>query len=202
MSSVNVGGAGGVTWPDREWGVASRKARVERVDSIKKVVDDPRTLGPVANATARRTNPATPLTQQDFEIATRSGPNGLTMKSFDQLVPNAPKVGRNPWNPAADRTSVNGYDHILDSLRDAALKRDAALAGSAKAEAAPTAFAERPDTVKPASKPLTASEFGEAYVRNAIAQYQRTSSLAPEPERTPPPDPDGGGLLEDLLGFR
>src|SRR5689334_19038661 len=132
MSSLNVGGAGSATWPDREWGAASRKDKVEQVDSIKKVVDDQRSLGPLANGTARRTSQTTALTQQDFEVATRLGPHGVTMKSFDQLVPNAPKVERNPWNPVADRKSVNGYDHIMESLRTSALKRDAALAGSAK----------------------------------------------------------------------
>jgi hypothetical protein len=132
MSSLHVGVAGRAAWPDREWGVAGRKESVERVDSIEKVVDDPRTLGPLADGPARRTE-------------------------------------RNPWNPAADREAVNGYDHILDSLRTAALKRDAALAGDAKTG--------QPETVNP----VTAGESGEAYVRNAIAQYQRNSSVTPSP---------------------
>jgi hypothetical protein len=135
MSSLHVGGVGSAAWPDREWGVAGRTERVERVDSVKRVVDDPRALGPFADGTARRTHPAE----------------------------------HNPWNPAADRRSVNGYDQILDSLRTAALERDAARAGSANAEP--------PETGERATKPLAASGFGDAYVRNAIAQYQRNSSL-------------------------
>ena len=69
-----------------------------------------------------------------------------------------PLVERNPWNPAADRESVNGYDQIMDSLRTAALRRDAAPAT--------TVVQEQPETV----------EFGDPYVRNAIAQYERNST--------------------------
>jgi hypothetical protein len=70
--------------------------------------------------------------------------------------------------------SVNGYDHLMDSLRAAALQRDAALAGgSDPAKPRPAAVASEPAT----DKPPTVNEFGEAYVRNAIAQYQRNSSL-------------------------
>ena len=96
------------------------------------------------------------------------------MKSFDQLV-NAPKVDRNPFNPVADRKSVNGYDHIMDSLRTAALKRDAALAGGRDRRSPGGSGAGEPAT----DKPPTVNEFGEAYVRNAIAHYQRNSSLTP-----------------------
>jgi hypothetical protein len=123
MSSLRVGGTGRAAWTGT---VAGRTDSVERVDSIKKVVDDQRSLGPL--------------------------------------------VERNPWNPAADRESVNGYDQIMDSLRTAALRRDAALAAGARAEAAPTARAGT--VVQTQSEPV---EFGDAYVREAIAQYERNS---------------------------
>ena len=78
---------GSARWPDREWGVASRKDAVDRVDSVGKVVDDERSLGPLANGTA------------------------------------VERVSPDP----AERGPVNGYDHIMDSLRTAALRRDAAV---------------------------------------------------------------------------
>ena len=189
MSSLNVGGATSAEWPERDWPTSSRKDAVERADSIQRLVDDQRSLGPQATGTARYTNPSAALTQQDFEVATRLGPNGVTVRSLDQLV-SAPKVDRNPWNPAADRKSVNGYDHIMESLRTAALKRDAALAGSsatataqsATADTAATSAMPAADTTTSATaalayKPLTADEYGEAYVRNAIAAYARNSAL-------------------------
>ena len=124
------------------------------------------------------------------------------MKSLDQLV-NAPKVDRNPFNPAADRKSVNGYDHIMESLRTAALKRDAALAGTSATGESATATADTAATpattgantttsatASPAYKPLTANEFGEAYVRNAIAAYARNSSLTPAATTPAPPTPE------------
>jgi hypothetical protein len=137
MSSLNVGGAGRAQWPERDWPVSSRKTEIERVDSIEKVVDDRRSLGPLASGVARYTSPT--AAQPGLE-------------------------------------SVNGYDHLMDSLRAAALKRDAALAGgSDTAKPRPAAVAEEPAT----DKPPTVNEFGEAYVRNAIAQYQRNSNLTP-----------------------
>ncbi|MDA0162789.1 hypothetical protein OM076_21125 [Solirubrobacter ginsenosidimutans] len=158
------------------------------MNSIQKVVDDERSLGPLASGTARHTSSTAALTQQDFEVATRLGPNGVAMKSVDQLVP-APKADRNPWNPAADRTSVNQYDHVMDALRTSALKRDAALAGSSGTAAAAdttadTAAAPAPATAEaqsPAHAPLTPDQFGEAYVRDAIAAYERNSSLHGDP---------------------
>jgi hypothetical protein len=193
MSSLNVGGATSAQVPERDWPTSSRQDAVERVDSIQKVVDDQRSLGPQATGTARYTSSTAALTQQDFAVATRLGPNGVTMKSLDQVV-NAPKVDRNPWNPVADRKSVNGYDHIMESLRTAALKRDAALAGasstataqSATADTASTSATPNADTTTSATaqlayKPLTANEYGEAYVRNAIAAYARNSSLTSAP---------------------
>src|SRR4051794_33720205 len=172
--SMTVGGAGSVQWPGLDR-VPSTSKTVDRVDSVQKAVEDERSLGSMANGTARRTSPAVALTQQDFEAATRLGPNGVTMKSLDQLV-GAPKVDRNPWNPAADRKSVNGYDHIMDSLRTAALRRDAALAGTSETASATTATADTAATsATPAANtttsataalayaPLTANQFGEAY---------------------------------------
>src|SRR4051812_21563749 len=160
MSSLNVGGATSARWAEKDWPTSSRNDAVERADSIQRIVDDQRSLGPLATGTARYTNPSAALTQQDFEVATRLGPNGVTVKSPDQMV-SAPKADRNPWNAVADRKSVNGYDHIRESLRTAALKRDAAPAGSSSSTAARSA---------------TSDEYGEAYVRNAIAAYARNSS--------------------------
>jgi hypothetical protein len=165
------------------------------VNSIQKVVDDERSLGPLASGTARHTSSTAALTQQDFEVATRLGPNGAAMKSVDQLV-GAPKADRNPWNPAADRKSVNQYDHVMDALRTSALKRDAALAGSSSTAAAAdttadTAVAPAPATAEaqsPASAPLTPNQFGEAYVRDAIAAYERNSSLHSDPAPASAPD--------------
>jgi hypothetical protein len=124
MRSTNVQGSGRVRWPDRDWGAASGKPAVERVDPVRKVAHDPRVLDPVA----------------------------------EQFVP---RLEGNPFDPRADRSSTNGYDHIMDSLRTAALKRDAALAGGPArpaADARPGAFADE-------------------YVRNAIAAYERNSRL-------------------------
>jgi hypothetical protein len=201
MSNLTVGGAGSAQWPERDWSTSSRKDAVERVDSIQKVVDDQRALGALAGGVARYTSATAAPTQQDFEVATRLGPNGVTVKSLDQLV-NAPKVDRNPFNPVADRKSVNGYDHIMESLRTAALKRDAALAGtsstpgsaSSTSDTAATSVAPSASaTTLVADKPRAANEFGEAYVRNAIAAYARNSSLTapttPEPTPAPPPTP-------------
>src|SRR3954447_7210717 len=139
MSSLNVVGATSARWAEKDWPTSNRKDAVERADSIQKLVDDQRSLGPLATGTARYTNPSAALTQQDFEVATRVGPNGVTVRSLDPL---APKADRNPWNPAADRKSVNGYDHIMESLRTAALKRDAALAGSSSTASAQSATAD------------------------------------------------------------
>ena len=199
--SMTVGGAGSPKWPDRDWPASSTSPVVERVNTIQKVVDDERSLGPLATGTARHTSSTAALTQQDFEVATRLGPNGVAMKSVDQLVP-APKVDRNPFSGAADRKSVNQYDHIMDALRTSALKRDAALAGSSGTSAAAdstadTAAAPAPATAEAQSTayaPLTPNEFGEAYVRDAIAAYQRNSSLdgdpvPVEPEASPVADP-------------
>jgi hypothetical protein len=171
MSSLNVGSAQS---PERDWPVSSRKDAVERAGSIQRVVDDQRSLGPLATGTARYTNPSTALTQQDFEVAARPGPNGVAIKSLDQVV-GAPKADRNPWNPAADRKSVNGYDHIMESLRAAALKRDAALAGSSSTATAQSATADTAATsAMPAADTTTSAT---AYVRNAIAAYARNSNL-------------------------
>jgi hypothetical protein len=160
---------------------------VQRVDSIQKSVDDERSLGALASGTARRTSSTTGLTQQDFEVAARVGPNGVTAKA-EQVV--APKPDRNPWNAGADRTPVNPYDHIVDALRTSALKRDAALAGtsatsSSTTAAADSAVASSPvtasattETAKLAYAPMSSSQYGEAYVRDAIDAYQRNSGLS------------------------
>jgi hypothetical protein len=168
MSNLTVGGAGSAQWPDTDW--ASRKDTVERVDSIQKAVDDERSLGAFANGTARRTSSTAAVTQQDFEAVTRLGPNGNTAKTTDQAAA-APRADRNPFNPAADRKSVNGYDHIMESLRAAALKRDAALAGTSSSSKAVSA------TTDDAAAEEPRAQYGEAYVRNAIAAYARNSSL-------------------------
>jgi hypothetical protein len=228
--SMTVGGAASPKWPEQDWPTSSTSPVVERVNSIQKVVDDERSLGPLATGTARHTSSTAALTQQDFEVATRLGPNGVAMKSVDQLVP-APKADRDPLNSAADRKSVNQYDHIMDALRTTALKRDAALAGSSGTAAAAdttadTAAAPAPATAEARSvayAPLTPNQFGEAYVRDAIAAYERNSSLhddpapvdpdespvaaaddsplAESPDETPPPaEPESGGArLKDLL---
>jgi hypothetical protein len=170
-----------------DWPTSSADPVVQRVDSIQRSVDDERSLGAQASGTARRTSSTSALTQQDFEVATRLGPNGVMVRPADQPV--APKVDRNPWNPASDRRSVNPYDHIMDALRTSALKRDAALAGtsataSSTAAAADHVVARSPvtasaatETAKLAYAPLTSSQYGEAYVRNAIAAYERNSEL-------------------------
>ena len=186
MSSLNVGSA---QPPERDWPVSSRQDAVERAGSIQRVVDDQRSLGPLANGTARYTNPTAAPTQQDFEVVTRLGPNGVNVRSPDQPG-GAPKVERNPWNPTADRKSVNGYDHIMESLRTAALTRDAALAGSSSTAEGQSATADTAATSAMPAADATSSataQLGEAYVRNAIAAYARNSSLtAPTtPEPTP-----------------
>jgi hypothetical protein len=114
--------------------------------------------------TARRATPAASLKSDDFELATRLGPHGVTFKSLDQLV-KAPKVDRNGWDPVADRKAVNPYDRIVSSLRAAALRRDAAAAGAAPAPASQTAT-----TDAPAQNP---------YVAAAIQAYVSNSSLTP-----------------------
>jgi hypothetical protein len=187
--SMTVGGATSPKWPERDWPTSSTSPVVERVNSIQKVVDDERSLGPLASGTARHTSSTAALTQQDFEVATRLGPNGAAMKSVDELV-GAPKADRNPWNAAADRTSVNQYDHVMDALRTSALKRDAALAGSSGTAAAAdttadTAAAPAPATAE-AQTPLTPNQFGEAYVRDAIAAYRRNSSTPTDPVAVDP----------------
>ena len=82
MSSLNVGGAASAQWPERDWPASSRKDAVERADSIQRLVDDQRSLGPLATGTAALHQPERRrLTQQDFEVATRLGPNGVTVRS-------------------------------------------------------------------------------------------------------------------------
>jgi hypothetical protein len=63
MSSLRVGGTGRAAWPGREWGVAGRTDSVERVASIKKVVDDQRSLGPLVERNPW--NPAADLESTD-----------------------------------------------------------------------------------------------------------------------------------------
>ena len=189
--SMTVGGTTSPKWPERDWPTSSTSPVVERVNSIQKVVDDERSLGPQASGTARHTSSTAALTQQDFEVATRLGPNGVAMKSVDQLVP-APKVDRHSPDAAADRKAVNQYDHIMDALRTSALKRDAALAGSSGTAAAvdttaDTAAAPAPATAE-AQSPLTPNQFGEAYVRDAIAAYERNSSVHGDPSPASAPD--------------
>jgi hypothetical protein len=185
--SMSVGGVGSPAWPDKDWPTSSADPVVQRVDSIQKSVDDERSLGALATGTARRTSSTSGLTQQDFEVAARVGPNGVTAK-VEGVV--APKPDRNPWNAGADRTPVNPYDHIVDALRTSALKRDAALAGtsataSSTDAAADSAVATSPakasattDTAKLAYAPMSSSQYGEAYVRDAIDAYQRNSGLS------------------------
>jgi hypothetical protein len=185
VSSLNVGGATSARWPGTDWPTSSRNDAIERADSIQRLVDDQRSLGPLATGTARHTNPTAAPTQQDFEVATRVGPNGVTIRSLDQ------PANRNPRGPDADRKSVNGYDHIMEALRTAALKRDAALAGAsssatpqsatadtAATSATPAADATISATAQLAYAPPSENEYHGAYVRNAIAAYARNSLLA------------------------
>ncbi|HEY6891635.1 MAG TPA: hypothetical protein VI300_27770, partial [Solirubrobacter sp.] len=129
------------------------------MNTIQKVVDDERSLGPLATGTARHTSSTAALTQQDFEVATRLGPASGAVKSVDHLV-GAPKVDRDPSSPGADRKSVNQYDHIMDALRTSALKRDAALAGSSGTAAAPDTTADAAAAPAPATAE-TPSQHGE-----------------------------------------
>jgi hypothetical protein len=48
-------------------------------------------------------------------------------------------IHRDAWSPADPKVAPNRYDQAIDSLRTAALRRDAALAATAKAEKAATA---------------------------------------------------------------
>jgi hypothetical protein len=187
--SMTVGGVGSPKWPDQDWPTSSADPVVQRVGSIQKSVDDERSLGALASGTARRTSSTAALTQQDFEVASRIGPNGVTVKALDADA-TAAKADRNPWNAVPDRRSVNPYDHIIDALRTSALKRDAALAGTSATASATDVAADRAvatspptasaatETAKLAYPTLTSSQYGEAYVRNAIAAYQRNSDLS------------------------
>src|SRR4051812_570902 len=135
--SSSTQGAGGTQWPDRDQSALT--TRRDRADADK--VQDPRQ----APATTARTTAVTPLTEEDFELALRLGPNAPAPRSLDQLM-SLPKVERNPWTTAGRKPADNPYDRIMGSLRMAAMRRDAAAAVSAE-PAADEAVAATPAEV-------------------------------------------------------
>src|SRR4051794_15527222 len=159
--STLISGADSAGRPDASWASSTTRDTVDAVAAGKKTDDDARDRA----ATTRRATPAVALKSEDFELATRLGPHGVTFKSLDQLV-KAPKLDRNGWDPVSDRKAVNPYDRIMTSLRAAAMRRDAALAGTATAPAADTATAD-------------AAPAGDPYVAEAIKAYVSNSGLTP-----------------------
>ena len=175
MSSLNVGGATSARWAEKDWPTSSRKNAVERATGSKarRRPAQPRAAGHRHRALHQPGAHAAGLRGRHAGRAQ----TGVTVRSLDQL---APKADRNPWNPAADRKSINGYDHIMESLRTAALKRDAALAGSSSTAMAQSATADTAATsATPAADTTTSATAQLAYVRNALAAYARNSALTP-----------------------
>src|SRR3954447_18685178 len=166
--STLISGADSAGRPDASWASSTTRDPVDAVAAGRKTDDDARDRA----VTTRRATPAVALKSEDFELATRIGPHGVTFKSLDQLV-KAPKLDRDGWDPVADRKAVNPYDRIMSSLRAAAMRRDAALAGTAPAPASDTAT----DDAAPA---------GDPYVAAAIQAYVSNSSLTPAPAASGP----------------
>jgi hypothetical protein len=69
---MSVRGAASARWPERQWGVASRKNAVDRVDPVAKAVDDERTLGPLADGVVSSTSGTVePVSRQVGDAYTR-----------------------------------------------------------------------------------------------------------------------------------
>ncbi|MDA0179685.1 hypothetical protein OJ997_05210 [Solirubrobacter phytolaccae] len=170
--SINVQGATGATqWTD--WaGAPKRQTEPERERTT--VVAETATI-----KTAAPTRPATPkLTQQDFEVAMRLKAGATMNRTLDQLV-DVEKIDRRGFDPVEDRKQVTQSDRVTTSLRNAALRYKTAAPTPAEVVEAPseTTTASTAATAW-AYKPQSKHEFGQQYVLDALAAYQRNASAS------------------------
>ncbi len=117
-------------WPDLDSYTAARDSAPQRVDEARSAG------GPQTQGTPHHTT-TTALTQQDFEVALRVTPNLLS--SAPQQPFTAPETLQRTQSHGADKAASNPYGNIVDSLRNAALRRDAAAAASAASPESDTA---------------------------------------------------------------
>ena len=176
---TNVEGASSASWPAYE----RDETRRESVEPTTQI----------AANTPRKSESLKALTQQDFELATRFGPNAVTTKSFDQL--GFAKVDRDRFNPTERKAAGNPYDRVLDSLRMAALRRDAA---AASAQPAPhvvdaTTTAEATAEAVAATPNYAYAPTGSTLGTGPAAPSAPAAEATPEPAVEPEPDPPTGG---------
>jgi hypothetical protein len=156
--------AGNALWPDSS---TTRKSNTD-YDALARraAADDVKTS--VSTGQVAATKKATPsgFTQDDFALATRFGQDVLP-QSLQQLT-GLQKIERQPWH-GVDRAASNPYGNIMDSLRRAALRRDAA------APAVPAT-----DTAQPAAEqPTESAATPSPAVSTAIAAYTAAVESAP-----------------------
>jgi len=168
--NTNVQSAAGATqWTD--WAGATKRPADTDLDRATLATET------TSTKTAAPTRPATTkLTQQDFELAMRLKAGATMNRTLDQLV-DVEKIDRHGFDPVADRKKVTELDRVNTSLRNAALRYKTATPAVAEVVEAPSeSTAATTAATSWAYKPLTKNEFGQQYVLNAIAAYQRNSS--------------------------
>src|SRR5690242_1789754 len=123
--TTNVTGAwaSNALWPDSS---TTRKSNTD-YDALARraAADDAKTSVATGQVVASKKATPSGFTQDDFALATRFG-QGFVPQSLQQLT-GLQKVEREPWH-GADKAASNPYGNIMDSLRRAALRRDAAAA--------------------------------------------------------------------------
>jgi hypothetical protein len=183
--SMNVEGANGAQWPALDRADQTLPDR----DAQKPVVEQQPGIAAVAANTPRRTEALKSLTQQDFELATRLGPNGVTMRSLDQLV-GGPRLERDRFNPSERKATANPYARVMESLRMAAMRRDAAAAAT---QPAPPAVTVTEDAVV-AETPATLSATSTAIAPTVTPEAPNTGTTTGGSTTTPatPTEPGNG----------
>src|SRR3954469_6764153 len=149
--------AGNALWPDSS---TTRKSNTDYDALARRAsADDAKTS--VSTGQVAATKKATPsgFTQDDFALATRFGQDVLP-QSLQQLT-GLQKIERQAWH-GADRAGSNPYGNIMDSLRRAALRRDAAAPAVPATDTAPPAADQAAESTTTAES-LTVSTAIAAY---------------------------------------